>query len=152
MLSVFLPSLLSSSVVCADAADVASNRIAATEMAFTGVLPDVPGRFSGLFSIRSYETSVSAARVEWAPFILSGPCLPGPCLALAAISRHRQECLLDSAGARRRDEFCRRGVGEHLATMEHDHAVGVRHLVAQVRRPQHRDAALRAHVEQLFEQ
>ena len=36
--------------------------------------------------------------------------------------------------------------------MEHDHAVGVRHLVAQVCRPQHRNAALGAHPEQELEQ
>jgi hypothetical protein len=41
--------LLSSSVVCADAAEEASNRIAATDKAFIGVLPDVPAGVPSLF-------------------------------------------------------------------------------------------------------
>ena len=39
----------------------------------------------------------------------------------------------------------RRGIRQHLAAMQHDDPVGVRHLVAQMRRPQHRDLALGAH-------
>jgi hypothetical protein len=42
-------------------------------------------------------------------------------------------------------EICRRRVGQNLATMQYDDPVGVGHLVALMRGPQHRDSALLAH-------
>src|SRR5882757_6683347 len=49
---------------------------------------------------------------------------------------HRQEGFLDRLRAGRGHELLRRGVGQNLALVHHDHPVGVAHLVAQVGRPQ----------------
>ena len=65
---------------------------------------------------------------------------------------HRQKSLLD----RRRAGFCyklsRRRVGQDLAVIEHDDAIGVGHLVAQMRRPQHGDAAFGAQADDELEE
>ncbi len=49
-------------------------------------------------------------------------------------------------------ELRRRGVGENLATMEDDYAVGVGHLVAQMRRPEDGDGTLGAQAQHQLEE
>ena len=56
---------------------------------------------------------------------------------------HRQKGLLDRRRTGAGDKSRRSSIGEDFAAMEHDDAIGVRHLVAQMRRPQHGDRALR---------
>ena len=43
---------------------------------------------------------------------------------------HGQESLLDCRRAGLRHQLFRRGIGQDLAVMQHDHAVGIRHLIA----------------------
>src|SRR5271169_4131242 len=62
---------------------------------------------------------------------------PGP----GSAAGHRQKRLLDRCRPGFRDKLRRRGVGQNLAVMEHDDAIGVLHLVAQMRRPEHGDGA-----------
>ena len=114
-----------------------------------GVLPDVPAGIRLRPVVRGLSENskmrvyrICDGRREGSPY--SALPASSPVIARNASSIVR--------GARRRDELRRRCVGQHLAAMEHDHAVGVRHLVAQMRRPQHGDAALGAHCQQELEQ
>ncbi len=80
----------------------------------------------------------SSAAIRLAGFSIS--CGAVPVIARKAFSMRRGAGLCHECG--------RGCIGQHLAAMQHDHPIGVRHLVAQVRRPQHCDAALGAHAEQ----
>src|SRR5262249_43904009 len=83
-----------------------------------------------------------AQRVEFRPRPVparapKGPEGVEPRKADLAASRHRQERLLDGGGGRCRHQGARRGVGQDLASMQHDHPVGVADFVAEVSGPKH---------------
>jgi hypothetical protein len=61
------------------------------------------------------------------------------------VVRHPQECLLDCGSAGAADELRWRRIGQDLAAVKHDHAVGVGHFIAQMRGPQYRDRPFSPH-------
>ena len=63
----------------------------------------------------------------------------------SSLAGHRQERLFDGRDTGRGHELPRRGIGEHLALVHDDNPVGLADLIAQMRRPQHRDGAFDPH-------
>jgi hypothetical protein len=70
----------------------------------------------------------------------------------SAIARHPQERLLDCGCAGAADELRWRHIGQDLAAVKHDHAVGVGHFIAQMRSPQYRDRPFSPHGQDQLEQ
>src|SRR5215469_6588005 len=90
--------------------------------------------FSNRKMMRQFDRTVTARN----PF-------RSPDSALTSVAGHRQECFLNRRRARRLNEITRCRVGEDLPTMKDDHPVGIRHFVAQMRRPKDGNLSLASH-------